>query len=178
MNTVLQATKGLSTQINLKFFPVPDGTSAGKDYCDHGMFSKEICTCELHEACASHAAGCSGSSGCSGEAAENLIKFLSCYVKGQTPTEDSCKPANKDSCIVSSGIDSKAMAACLADKSTLHAVELAAMKECNKVQGQSPVFPYSTFNGKFQNQGEGAAAVKKALCKAGAKAACSGSLIV
>lgn len=142
------------------------------------MFSKEICTCELHEACASHAAGCSGASGCSGQAAETLINFLSCYVKGQSPTEDSCKPTNKDSCVASSGIDSKAMAACLADKSTVHAVELAAMEECKNVQGDSPVFPYSTFNGKFQEQGAGAAAVKKALCKAGATAACSTPLIV
>lgn len=142
------------------------------------MFSAVICTCELHEACASHAAGCSGVSGCTGQAAEKLINFLSCYVKGQTPTEDSCKPANKDSCITSSGIDSEAMAGCLADKSMLHGVELAAMKECTKTQGQDPVFPYSTFNGLFQTQGEGAAAMKQALCKAGAKAACSHSVIV
>lgn len=142
------------------------------------MFSKEVCTCEQHEACASHAAGCSGVSGCTGQAAEKLLSFLGCYVKGAPPTEDGCKPSNKDHCLASSGIDSKDFAACLADKSTRHGVELAAMKECAKTQGQSPVFPYSTFNGKFQPQGEGAAEMKKGLCKAGAKAACSKTFIV
>ncbi len=142
--------------------PVP------KKWCDTSFFPKSVCQCEIHEACAVHLTGCQG--GCSGDSATRLAKFVGCYSKGEGVGDDSCKPDLMAECAGVAGIagGAEAMTSCAKDKSVYNPIVLEAWQRSQKVQ----TYPYSTINGKVLPQGISTAQLKKALCHAGAKAAC------
>ena len=81
--TLLSQDGNLSKQINFTLYPVPDPVYPVRDptKCDTSSFSKDICTCEIHEACAVFVSQCEH--GCTGKALEKLGSFLGCYVSRQ-----------------------------------------------------------------------------------------------
>ena len=186
----MSQSSSLADQLNVTLFPVPDPPGSislnnGTDYnnntdtadtvapepkkwCDRSFYPESVCQCELHEVCAVHLTGCS--SGCSGDSLGKLAKFLGCYAKGEGTGDESCKPNLMASCAASAGIagGAKAMTSCAKDKSTTEPIVREAWEKSQKVQ----TYPYSTLNGKVLPQGVSATQLKKALCKAGAKAAC------
>ena len=109
----------------MSYYPVPDGEDSDPSKCSD-FFGKDVCTCELHEACAVHVLGCKD--GCTGDDAGRLLSFLGCYVHGESGREDSCAPKNYDSCVKSAGLDAKSMASCVENKATSKDVQVAAYK--------------------------------------------------
>ena len=112
----------------MSYYPVPDGEDNNPSKCTD-MFGKDVCTCELHEACAVHVLGCKD--GCTGDDAGKLLSFLGCYVHGESG-EDSCAPKNYASCVKSAGLDAKSMTSCVGNKATSKDVQVAAYKKSLK----------------------------------------------
>ena len=169
----------VAAQTNLSFYPVPDGTDDDptglNGGCMNMMGDKAICECNIIEACALHATDCLD--GCTGAPAHKLVTFLGCFVEGEHPPaaglveEGKCMPQAKDKCLKSSGIDQQKHAACVAHKATQKAVMEEIWRKGRKVQ----TFPHCEVDGKLLPQEDEKTAertLKKALCKAGARAAC------
>jgi len=149
--------------------------------CQQGMNPGPTCTCNIHEACVLHATGCLG--GCTGTAALQLTSFLGCYVHGEkssladsinttAPLEGSCLPGNLKKCLVSSGAPAAGVQKCIADEKIYTPVMAEALKKSEVIQ----TYPHCTVNKKLLPQEDpkpAEAHLKKALCQAGAKSACT-----
>ena len=89
-------------------------------------------------------------------------------VKGNPTNEETCGPKHLLPCISSSGLDKSAMQQCITSKKEQDSVIVNAFDKSKKIQ----TYPYSTVDGTQQPQGQSITSLKKALCEAGAKAAC------
>ena len=139
------------------------------------MGNRAICECNIIEACALHATDCLD--GCTGAPAHKLVSFLGCFVAGEHPPaaslvkEETCMPQANNKCVASSGIDRQKHAACIADKATQRVV----MKEIWRKGRAIQTFPNCKVDGKLlpqEDEKPAEHALKKALCNAGASAAC------
>ena len=89
-------------------------------------------------------------------------------MKGNPKSEENCSPQHLEPCIKATGLNAEAMSNCISDKKLYGEVMISAYNKSKTIQ----TYPHTTVNGKVQSQGLSAAALKEALCKAGATAAC------
>jgi len=161
---VFNVSSALSKQVNFSFYPTPDCDWPNGDptKCDAQAFGKAVCECDDIEICALHVENCVV--GCSGSSLQKLANFFGCF-SGEK--EETCSPSKSSSCAKLAGIDHSKIESCVSDKSLLDSIYRSQWPMAKKVES----FPELKIAGKSL-QVETVKGIKKALCNAGASAAC------
>ena len=158
-------SSSLAAQLNMSYWPVPDcdWPNGNPTKCDRSIGGKRACACDDVEVCAVRVTGCLG--GCSGPPLVTLSQFIGCFAGKK---EGTCGPDSKATlCAASSGLNETQLTACLADRKMMDGVYRTVWAHGKRIRA----FPAFFVSGK-KTKAETPVSIKKALCKAGAQAAC------
>jgi len=154
----------------MSYWPLPDPLRGDPRKCantqgkKHKKAGERLCQCNAIEVCAVHIMGCL-STGCSGSRLSALSQFLGCFAGKE---EGTCTPSLSTSCAVDSGLNQTQLKSCIADRKTVSEIYSTVWARGKNV----PQFPSFYVNGKRWKKKDNQQGIKKALCEAGAKAAC------